>query len=232
VIRPQVKFELRLPEKPGVPRRASGARTLLFRVISGATFPAFDVAKLWDVTNVISLSEELDRNAMILDCGAFNSPSLPALATRGFSSLYGIDINPSVVLLPDYGKVTYTVQNMEHTAFETGVFDFVFSASTIEHGVSLEGFLAEARRLLKPGGSLYISTDIVHENAETSSIMAFGSQWTPLRPSRVLSVCDLIERAGFLRPSMPDGFELPLDLPHSFMSVPLGFVGFFTARTC
>lgn len=42
--------------------------------------------------------------------------------------------------------------------FRDGVFDLVFSHSVIEHVESAEAYLAECRRVLVPGGRLYLST--------------------------------------------------------------------------
>ncbi|MGE0452872.1 MAG: methyltransferase domain-containing protein [Vicinamibacteria bacterium] len=42
--------------------------------------------------------------------------------------------------------------------FRDGVFDLVFSHSVIEHVTSAEAYLAECRRVLAPGGRLYLST--------------------------------------------------------------------------
>ena len=42
--------------------------------------------------------------------------------------------------------------------FRDAVFDLVFSHSVIEHVTEAEVYLAECRRVLRPGGSLYLST--------------------------------------------------------------------------
>ncbi len=46
----------------------------------------------------------------------------------------------------------------ERLPFRDQSFDLVFSHSVIEHVASAERYLAECRRVLKPGGSLYLST--------------------------------------------------------------------------
>ncbi|HET7292545.1 MAG TPA: class I SAM-dependent methyltransferase [Vicinamibacteria bacterium] len=46
----------------------------------------------------------------------------------------------------------------ERLPFREGSFDLVFSHSVIEHVASAERYLAECRRVLKPGGVLYLST--------------------------------------------------------------------------
>jgi SAM-dependent methyltransferase len=42
--------------------------------------------------------------------------------------------------------------------FRDGVFDLVFSHSVIEHVTTADGYLSECRRVLRPGGVLYLST--------------------------------------------------------------------------
>lgn len=42
--------------------------------------------------------------------------------------------------------------------FRDGSFDLVFSHSVIEHVASATGYLSECRRVLRPGGALYLST--------------------------------------------------------------------------
>lgn len=46
----------------------------------------------------------------------------------------------------------------ERLPFRGGSFDLVFSHSVIEHVASAESYLRECRRVLKPGGALYLST--------------------------------------------------------------------------
>lgn len=46
----------------------------------------------------------------------------------------------------------------ERLPFRDGSFDLVFSHSVIEHVASAGAYLAECRRVLKPGGALYLST--------------------------------------------------------------------------
>jgi ubiquinone/menaquinone biosynthesis C-methylase UbiE len=46
----------------------------------------------------------------------------------------------------------------ERLPFRDGSFDLVFSHSVIEHVASAQAYLQECRRVLKPGGALYLST--------------------------------------------------------------------------
>lgn len=209
--------------------RAGFCRRAAFRLLTGTRAPRFDGAKLWDVVTVERLLSATDRSSRILDCGGFNSPSLRALALTGFRDLHGIDLNPALSAQDPFGPTRLTLQDMQATAFNSGTFDVLLSASTVEHGVDWARFISEAARLLRPRGLLYVSTDLVHEDVDPSSVEAFGLPWRPLRVTKVPAVMDLLEQNGFLVPpsNVP---TLPEILPHEFFGVPLTFIAFVTAK--
>lgn len=198
-----------------------------YRLVTGTAFPNWDRAKLWDVRNVLDIARTLRKDCKILDCGAYNSAPLFALASAGFRHIHGIDLNGHINAMPMRRRVTYTVQDMQSTAYTDGAFDFVTSSSTIEHGVSWEAFLAEARRLLRPGGLLYVSTDIVADGTDTSTASAFGLPWSPLRPSDLAITETLFTRHGFANPGA-NRVHLPDPLPVRFLGQQLGFIAFVT----
>lgn len=176
--------------------------------------------------NVLELSRLLaNRAAAILDCGAYNSESLWELARRGFTNLYAIDLNPHIVAAPLSRRICYSVQDMQHTAFADSTFDFVISVSAVEHGVSWEAFLREAHRLLKPGGLLYVSTDIVDEKTDTTGLTAYGLSWNPLRPADVPGITALLSNMGF-ECAQPISLQLPKELPLEFLGRRVGFISF------
>ena len=208
---------------PGaVARRVSALR---FRLLAGTGLPPADPVKAWDATNVVDLVSGLSRRADVLDCGAFNSMALYALADAGFTRLQGIDLNPRVLVQPFCRRISYSVQDMQRTAYDDAEFDVVVSASTVEHGVSWDRFLAEARRLLRPGGRLYVSTDLINDGVDTSTLRAFGLPWNPIRPSELPNICRLFRRSGYLTADLPS-ITVPADLPCSFLGVRHGFAAF------
>jgi SAM-dependent methyltransferase len=198
---------------------------LRYRFLSGAWLPEHDPVKSWDVRNVESIVRELRRDAAILDCGAFCSPALQVLLRLGFCNLHGVDLNSHLSILPSASRISYTVQDIQRTAFASGSFDFVYSASVIEHGVSWPLFLAEVRRLLKPGGLFYLSTDLVPDYADTENARAFGLPWLPLRVSEIPDACARLQAAGFVAPLAPT-VVLPDTLPCQFLGIPIGFIAF------
>ena len=200
-----------------------------FRLLTGNASPAFDPAKMWDVANVMRLLSTTDRRARILDCGGFNSPSLRALSRAGFRRLYGIDLNTCLAAQAAPWRTRLTVQDMQATAFSSRSFDVVLSCSTIEHGVSWPRFIAEAARVLTPGGLLYLSTDLVHDQSDPSTVTAFGLPWQPLRARDLAGAIRLLGDGGFEVPDPPH-LRLPARLPHDFFGVPLAFVALVAVR--
>jgi len=202
------------------------ASSAVHRLRGAHALPPADPVKRWDVLNVLELSQFLsNRDAAILDCGAYNSESLWELAHRGFTNLYGIDLNPHIVAAPWSRRICYSLQDMQHTAFADSTFDYVISVSAVEHGVSWQTFLREVHRLLKPGGLLYVSTDLVHEGTGTTGLTAFGLSWNPLRPTDVPGISTLLSSMGF-ESAPPISLQLPKELPLEFLGRQVGFIGF------
>ena len=200
-----------------------------FRLLTGSAAPHFDHAKQWDTANVERLLEDEPRASRILDCGGFNSPSIRALTHRGFRNVHSIDLNPALPAQEVFGSTRLTVQDMQATAFRSGEFDVVLSCSTVEHGVSWSRFLEEAARLLRPGGLLYVSTDLVHDETDPSSVEEFGLPWQPLRIADLPVVIELLGRMGFSAPPAID-IELPATLPYRFHGAALAFIAFIATR--
>ena len=201
-------------------------RAAKYRMISGNGMPPKDEAKFWDARNVARVLGDLPKNSAILDCGAFNSAPLFWLADQGFSDLHGIDLNPNVVNQPGGRKISYSVQNIEATAYFDNTFDALICSSVIEHGVDWHRFLGEAQRILKPGGYLYLSTDVVNADTESTDVWAFGAPWNPLDPDRLVWAVEALSAHGFDVGELPV-VEPPAELPVEFAGKHLGFVAFF-----
>ena len=199
--------------------------SLRHRILSGTGFPPLDRWKRWDEANVVEILAASRQPVDLLDCGAYNSPALWAASRRGKGRMDGIDLNPRLPISPRSGRIRYSCQNMMSTAFINDAFDMIVSGSTIEHGVDWRLFLEESHRLLRTGGLLYVSTDVVHPSVDTSDLVAFGLPWTPLRPRQVADMTKVFEDHGFTAATI-EAPALPERLPMSFLGVDIGFVAF------
>jgi SAM-dependent methyltransferase len=133
-------------------------------------------SKNWDAYRAFSMILQFGNiESRVLDVGCGNSGVvLPWLEMYGFSHLYGCDIT----FRKDFtkGRIRYSRQNLHHTNFDAGHFDFITSLSVIEHGVDLEAHFQEAHRLLKPGGFLLTSTDYWPEPIDTHGLYPYGRE--------------------------------------------------------
>ena len=83
------------------------------------------------------------------------------------------------------------------TRFEAGTFDAVTCLSVIEHGVPIPEFLAEAARLLRPGGVLVISTDYDADPPDTTGHTAYGAPVHIFSPVEIEELIKHADEAGF-----------------------------------
>lgn len=88
----------------------------------------------------------------VLDVGGFNGYWSTFLDQR--ADAFVIDMNP----VPAYRRVTYVRGDALDLPFRDGSFDAVFALEVIEHVRDERRLLAEAVRVLRPGGRLIIST--------------------------------------------------------------------------
>lgn len=103
--------------------------------------------------------DRLPSGSRILDGGCGMGEWTVFLSRRGFDVI-GMDISEQTV---DRLREWFPEQRFEHgdlrqTRFEDGAFDTYFSWGTFEHfEAGLGGCLAEARRIVRPGGWLFIT---------------------------------------------------------------------------
>ncbi|HEY1365855.1 MAG TPA: class I SAM-dependent methyltransferase [Gaiellaceae bacterium] len=100
--------------------------------------------------------------------------------------------------------VRYTRGDGTSTPYPDGHFGAATCLSVIEHGLPLDEFFAEMRRILVPGGYLVISTDFWHEPIDTGDREKFGA---PVRIFTRDDVEAIVERArlhGFRPTGMID----------------------------
>jgi len=146
-----------------------------------------DHIKSWDVLETTRLIENsLDKDAPILDIGAYASEILPALHRLGYSSLTGVDLNPGVRKMPYSHAIRYEVADLFRTPFGDGTFAAITAISVIEHGFDAPRLLREVTRLLRPGGYFLASSDYWPAKVNTTGTDLFGMSWTIFSKAEVL----------------------------------------------
>jgi SAM-dependent methyltransferase len=145
---------------------------------------AFDHARLSRSQNELTWIAELipfdkfrDRDVLEVGCGAgFDAYEFMLKGAR----YVGIDIVPSNVDLAArhlayYGlKPKVLVADAEQLPFEDASFDMVFSNGVLHHTPDISRALTEARRVLRPGGSICLS--LYHRNSAFYWLTLFVEQ--------------------------------------------------------
>jgi SAM-dependent methyltransferase len=153
-----------------------GAGSRLTRRLLRRPDPAL-VAKTWDVRRSLdAFVARLDPSEPILDVGCFACDMLPALKRLGYHNLFGIDLNPAVLRMPDADVVNYTVGDLLSTPWPDGSFAGISAISVIEHGVPDDELCHEVSRLLRPGGVFVFTTDYWPQKIITTERM-FDRDW-------------------------------------------------------
>ncbi len=104
---------------------------------------------------------------VVVDAGSGFGFTLVIAALLGAQSARGIEINPSMVqtvhsylpLLPEdlSSRIEVVQGDVTHMPYADASADLVLSIEAISHYLDVDGFIAEARRVLRPGGTLVIS---------------------------------------------------------------------------
>ena len=163
--------------------------------------------KNWDFQHLFQIADPLDRGAKIIDLGCGGTCILRFLSKMGFTDLYGLDLNIPYIdrirrLLLMWRAKTWKrpfrlyKRNLTHSGFKSQIFDLATCVSVIEHGVDFEKFLAEAGRILKPNGLLFITADYWEDKIDTSDDPGeFGLEWNVLCRNDVQNIIKIA--AGF-----------------------------------
>lgn len=106
------------------------------------------------------LEEEVVGNGdSVLDVACGNGTLLKMLSVRWDIHGYGTDISDRMIYnarknCPD---MVFEVSSCEHASFQDNFFDEIFVCAAYHHFPDVLAFATEARRLLKPGGRLFIA---------------------------------------------------------------------------
>ena len=159
--------------------------------------PVGDMIKSWDVAQTLDfISDNLTKEARILDLGVYCSEVPVSLVRMGFTCIHGVDLNPRVTTIPHTESIKYTVSDFMNTPFPSGSFDAITAISVIEHGYQPERLFAELGRLLKPGGYFIASFDYWPEKIDTGNTQFFGMSWLIFSMQDVELMLDIAGRYG------------------------------------
>lgn len=162
-----------------------------------------DLPKNWDalgaVAAVLDLADDGTRSARVMDAGSARySPVLPWLRLFGLGnapgSLLGINLEFGKVVTRD--GVVFRYGDVTDTGLPDGHLDAITCMSVIEHGVPLEGFVAESARLLRPGGILTVSTDYDQDPPDTTGKEIYGSEVHIFSPQEIRDLVALADGHG------------------------------------
>jgi SAM-dependent methyltransferase len=101
--------------------------------------------------------------------------------------------------IPRVPGLVFRQGSLTRTPFPDASFEIVTCISVIEHGVGLDDFFAEMRRLLVPGGHLLVSTDYREPKLATDDVdraITFGLPWTVFSRAEIEAAVAIAGRHG------------------------------------
>ena len=114
-----------------------------------------------DVLEALVEEGGIDGGSSVLEVGCGTGNYIKAIRSRVGCRAWGID--PSMEMLArareDPRSVDFRYGRGESIGFEDGSYDLVFSVDVIHHVEDRGAYLAEAHRVLRPGGRLCTVTD-------------------------------------------------------------------------
>lgn len=159
--------------------------------------PHNDSPKNWDhLTALTAILNRTDRTANVLDAGGETySPLVHWLYLYDYRDLYVCNLSFDEPF--NQGPIQYLPQDITDTSFPDGSFDVITCLSVIEHGVDVQEFLTEAKRLLQDDGLLVISTDYWPDGVDSNGVTAYGLPWEPFDTTDVAELVESAEATGF-----------------------------------
>lgn len=124
---------------------------------TGSGLSPYDAARLATTSRDIARALP-SRAASILDAGCATGGLLAALRDKGFTAVAGLDPSPRcAAACRDRGFEAY-VGSIASAPTHMPKFDCVVFSHVLEHVYDIPAFFTSARRLLAPGGYLYLET--------------------------------------------------------------------------
>lgn len=120
------------------------------------------------------------KGGRLLDAGCLDS-QVPVMAKKKFANanVWGIDTAKEAIqaMQTNHPSIKYEVRNVYDTRFPDNFFDYVVAGELIEHLESPQAFIKEAFRILKPKGTLALSTPL-NEEIEFGAVDGHRHLWS------------------------------------------------------
>jgi len=163
--------------------------------------------------------------ARLLDAGCGRGDFLRAFADAGIAAC-GLDREPAGAKTAEGIAVKYADLEKDSFPFSDGTFDVVFSKSVLEHLFNPEKFMAECRRVLKPGGRIIILTpDWV------SQMKIFFDDYTHRQPYTPSGLKDLLDIFEFKNTAAELFYQLPVVWKYPALKIFSRLLQFFVPVT-
>lgn len=156
-----------------------------------------DASKNWDT--LIAYSEIIKNttsDARILDAGAeIYSMILPWLFLSGYTKLFANNL----VFKNKFrrGTIIYDFGDITKTNFPPNHFEVVTCLSVIEHGVDLDNFFQEMKRIINTNGLLIISTDYYETKINTEGKIEYGNRIKIFCRQEIESMIEIAKKNDF-----------------------------------
>lgn len=195
--------------------------------------------KHWDLCLLATLADGLDRNSTVVDLGCSGNYVLDLLAAMGFHDLVGIDLAvPLRARLHQLKRMAdertlrppYRIKkgDLLQSGLPPASVDLLTCVSVIEHGVDLPRFVAECRRLLRPRGTLFLTTDYWDDAAPgVEDATPFDLPWRGFDRDSIADLVALCQREGLELqtpmevPAVKDPVVLWLEQRYTFVALTL-----------
>jgi len=169
---------------------------------------------------VLVAALRLGGEERVLDLGSGAGHSALACAD-GAAEVTGIDLTPEMVaaarqLAQERGKtnVRFEPGDVERLPFEDRSFDRVITRYAFHHFPRPEDALAEARRVLRPGGLFLLADSIAPEDDDQDAFLhriEMLRDPSHVRDHRVSELCQMLLGAGFLEPEHLGRWSIELE---------------------
>jgi SAM-dependent methyltransferase len=161
--------------------------------------------------------DELDLRAMhlrarpggrLLEVGCGSGDLLAGAGDHGWT-VEGVDFDPAAVAVARGRGLSVREGDLASCRFPDASFDAVVGVHVVEHVPDPRAFLAEARRVLAPGGRLVLVTP----NLRSRGARRFGDAWRELDPPRHLHLFPpetlrrVVEETGFTAETLSTGLR-------------------------